>query len=146
MQETRIWSLGGEDPLEKGMATYSNTLAWKIPWTEEPWWATVMGLQRVRHELVTKHQQPYSVYLFQSTNTFLNDREHLITIMSIEVRKKFLRNKYLTGAIFLCPTSARSGKRKAGGQKRREWGKKEEGISALSTSPPFCFCCADLAS
>ena len=41
MQETWLWSLGQEDPLEKGMATYSSILAWKIPWTEEggyrPW-------------------------------------------------------------------------------------------------------------
>ena len=36
MQETRVQSLGGEDPLKKGMATHSNTLAWRIPWTEEP--------------------------------------------------------------------------------------------------------------
>ena len=36
MRETRVRSLGWEDPLEKGMATHSNTLAWKIPWTEEP--------------------------------------------------------------------------------------------------------------
>ena len=36
MQETRFRSLGREDPLEKGMATYSSTLAWEIPWTEKP--------------------------------------------------------------------------------------------------------------
>ena len=36
MQETQIWSLGWEDPLEKEMATHSSILAWKIPWTEEP--------------------------------------------------------------------------------------------------------------
>ena len=36
VQETQIRSLGQEDPLEKEMATYSSTLAWKIPWTEEP--------------------------------------------------------------------------------------------------------------
>ena len=36
MQETRVQSLGQEDPLEKEMATHSNILAWKIPWTEEP--------------------------------------------------------------------------------------------------------------
>ena len=36
MQETEVWSLGHEDPLEKGMATHSNILAWRIPWTEEP--------------------------------------------------------------------------------------------------------------
>ena len=36
MQETRVQSLGWEDPLEKEMVTHSSTLAWKIPWTEEP--------------------------------------------------------------------------------------------------------------
>ena len=36
MQETWVWSLGGEDPLEKGMATHCSILAWRIPWTEEP--------------------------------------------------------------------------------------------------------------
>ena len=36
VQETRIWYLGQEDPLEKGMTTHSIILAWKIPWTEEP--------------------------------------------------------------------------------------------------------------
>ena len=36
MQEIQVRSLGREDPLEKGMATYSNILAWKIPWTDEP--------------------------------------------------------------------------------------------------------------
>ena len=36
MQETRVRSLGQEDPLEKGMATHSNILAWRIPWTQEP--------------------------------------------------------------------------------------------------------------
>ena len=36
MQETWVWSLGQEDPLGKGMATHSNTLAWEIPWTEKP--------------------------------------------------------------------------------------------------------------
>ena len=36
MQETQVQSLGGEDPLQNEMATHSNTLAWKIPWTEEP--------------------------------------------------------------------------------------------------------------
>ena len=36
MQETRVLFLGWEDPLEKGMATHSSILAWKVPWTEEP--------------------------------------------------------------------------------------------------------------
>ena len=50
MQETWVQSLGGEDPLEKEMATHSYTLAWKIPWTEEPGRLQSMGLQRVRHD------------------------------------------------------------------------------------------------
>ena len=43
MQETRVQSLGREDPLEKGMATHSSTLAWRIPWTEEPSGLQSMG-------------------------------------------------------------------------------------------------------
>ena len=46
MQETQVQSLGQEDPLEKGMATHSSILAWKIPWTEEPSGLQYMGLQR----------------------------------------------------------------------------------------------------
>ena len=49
MQETWVRSLGREDPLEKEMAIYSSTIAWKIPWTEEPGRVQSMGLQRVRH-------------------------------------------------------------------------------------------------
>ena len=47
MQETRVRSLGQEDPLEKGMATNSSILAWRIPWTEETGRLLSMGLQRV---------------------------------------------------------------------------------------------------
>ena len=43
MQETQVQSLGREDPLEKGMATRSSILAWRIPWTEEPGGAAVHG-------------------------------------------------------------------------------------------------------
>ena len=50
MQEIRVQSLGQKDPLEKGMATHSNILAWRIPWTEEPEGLQSMGLQRVRHD------------------------------------------------------------------------------------------------
>ena len=46
-QETRVQSLGGGDTLEKEMATHSNNLAWKIPWTEEPGGLQSMGLQEV---------------------------------------------------------------------------------------------------
>ena len=50
MRETQIQSLGQEDPLEKEMATYSNILAWKIPWMEEPGGLQSIGLQRVGHD------------------------------------------------------------------------------------------------
>ena len=50
MQETWIESLGWEDPLEKGMATHSNILAWRIPWTEETGELQSMGSQKVRHD------------------------------------------------------------------------------------------------
>ena len=49
MQETRVRSLGWEDPLETEMATHFSTLAWKIPWLEEPGRLQSMGSQRVRH-------------------------------------------------------------------------------------------------
>ena len=47
MQETQVPSLDWEDPLEKEMATHPSTLAWKIPWTEEPGGLQSMGSQRV---------------------------------------------------------------------------------------------------
>ena len=48
--ETRVQPLGWEDPLEKEMATHSSTLAWKIPWTEEPAMLQSMGSQSVGHD------------------------------------------------------------------------------------------------
>ena len=50
MRETRVWSLGREDPLEKEMATHSSTLAWRIPWREEPGRLQPMRSQRVGHD------------------------------------------------------------------------------------------------
>ena len=49
MWETWVRSLGGEDPLEKEMAAHSSTLAWRIPWTEEPGGLQSVGSQRVRN-------------------------------------------------------------------------------------------------
>ena len=53
VQETRVWSLSREDPLEKEMATHSSVLAWKIPWTEEPGGLQSMGSPRGRHDWTT---------------------------------------------------------------------------------------------
>ena len=51
MQETRVQSLGQEDPLEKDMATHSGVLAWRTPWTEEPGELQSVGSQRVGHDM-----------------------------------------------------------------------------------------------
>ena len=53
VQETRVRSLGQENPTEKEMATHSSILAWKISWTEETGGLQSMGSQRVEHDLVT---------------------------------------------------------------------------------------------
>ena len=49
-QETQVRFLGRQDPLEKGMATHSSILAWRIPWTEEPGGLQSMGSQRVGYD------------------------------------------------------------------------------------------------
>ena len=50
LQETQAQSLGQENPLERGMATQSSILAWRVPWTEEPCGLQSMGSQRVGHD------------------------------------------------------------------------------------------------
>ena len=50
MQETQVQSLGGEDPLEEGMATYSSIGAWRFPWREEPGGLQSIGSQRVGND------------------------------------------------------------------------------------------------
>ena len=72
MWETWVQSLGWKDPLEKGMATHSSIVAWRIPWTEQS-----MGSQRVRHDLVTftftlKHKKEKKF-----TKPFSNQFDHL---------------------------------------------------------------------
>ena len=56
MQETRVQTLGREDPLEKEMGTHSSILAWETPWTEEPGRLQSMGSQRVGQDFETKQQ------------------------------------------------------------------------------------------
>ena len=56
MQEMWLQSLGQEDPLEKGMATHSSILAWRIPWTGEPGGLQSMGLQGVRQNEATERE------------------------------------------------------------------------------------------
>ena len=54
MQETRVQSLSREDPLEKGIATHSSILAWRIPWTEEPGGLQSLGLQRFKPDSLSQ--------------------------------------------------------------------------------------------
>ena len=74
MQDTRVRSLGQEDPLEKGMATHSNIPAWRIPWTEEPGGLQSMLSQRVRHNLATGHASKSYIllnkYVYTKQNIF----------------------------------------------------------------------------
>ena len=53
MWETQVQSPGWEDPLQKGMATHSGILAWRIPWTEQPGGLQSVGSQRIRHDKMT---------------------------------------------------------------------------------------------
>ena len=79
MQETGVQSLGWEDPLEKGMATHSNILAWRILWTEEPGELQSMGLQRIRHNWVTNTTPIHGV---AKSRTRLSDwTEHYNTLL-----------------------------------------------------------------
>ena len=56
MWETWVWSVGWEDPREKGMATHSSIIAWRIPWTEEPGGLQSMGSQRFGYDWATNRQ------------------------------------------------------------------------------------------
>ena len=62
MQETWVRSLGREDPLEKEKATHSSTLAWRIPWREEPGRLQSMGSQTVGHDGATSHSLSLSLH------------------------------------------------------------------------------------
>ena len=64
-QETWVWSLGWEDPLEKEMATRSSIFAWRIPWTDEPGRLHIVhGVARVGHDLATKERERWLTFLF----------------------------------------------------------------------------------
>ena len=84
MQETQVQFLGQEDPLEKGMATHSNILAWRISWPEEP--GESMGLQRFRHDIATNTT---TIYVHIYTYTCLLRPKIFMLIFSVHF---FLEN------------------------------------------------------
>ena len=92
MQEIWVRSLCWEVPLEKGVATHSSILAWRIPWTQEPTGGLQsMGLQRVRHDWATNTYNPWKAW---SRKTWSNLQFRIITGNRVE--KKFHREKSFT--------------------------------------------------
>ena len=76
MRETRIQSLGQEDPLEKEMTTHSSILAWKIPWTEEPGRLQSMESQRVGHDFFKAEEWNLSnLFVFLNKNAKQRSRK-----------------------------------------------------------------------
>jgi len=85
-RETRVWSLGREDPLEESMATHSSILAWRIPWTEEHGRVQSIVLQRVRHDwsdLMRTHTLSHKRYYIFYFVCFLFLRVHFIFTCSL---------------------------------------------------------------
>ena len=75
MRETRVRSLGREDPLEKEMAVHSSILAWRIPWTEKPSRLQSTGSQRVRHNWATS-PSPYPISVLTLSSPSLKHHAH----------------------------------------------------------------------
>ena len=75
MQETQVWSLGWEDPLEKWMAIHSSVLAWEIPWTAEPVGLQSMGLQTVKHKWATNTTATSGKLCYNTINIHRHDPE-----------------------------------------------------------------------
>ena len=80
MQDTQVWSLGWEDPLEKSMATHSSILAWRIPWTEKLGWLQFMRLQRVRHDWENKYA--HMLLYDRSQHNFVKAIQFSCSVMS----------------------------------------------------------------
>ena len=89
MQETWVWSLGWEDPLQEDMATHSGFLAWRIPRTEEPGGLQPTGLQRVRHSQAWHKVIPRLIFWGSST------------LFSIELTPTWIPNDSVPGFQFL---------------------------------------------
>ena len=79
MQEMWVWSLGQEDPLEKGMRTHCSILTWRIPWTEEPGSLQPTGSQKAGHSWATKQAEGYQI-LHQSFLGFRNNMNPILLV------------------------------------------------------------------
>ena len=82
MRETRVRSLGWEDPLEKEMVTHSSILAWKIPWTEKSGRLQSMGSQRVGHDWATSlhiwNKCKFEIYIWNSSDS--TEHTHVLPV------------------------------------------------------------------
>ena len=79
MWDMQVWSLGQEDPLEKGMGMHCSILAWRIPWTEEPDSLEPTGSQRAGHGWVTKQAEGYQI-LHQNFLGFRNNMNPILLV------------------------------------------------------------------
>ena len=103
MQEDHVQSLRREDPLEKGMATHSNILAWRIPWTEEPGRLQPMGSQIARHyrvtnTLYTRHTQPVQICWQWILPAFLGLK---LSLFCLHFKRYFYGYRILDSKVFL---------------------------------------------
>ena len=85
-QEMRFQSLGQEDPLEKGMETHSNVLAWRIPWTEEPSRLQSIGSQSVRLDLSNFPKRHAHIWFYTNFRVICSTFMKNATVISILIR------------------------------------------------------------
>ena len=97
MQETWVWSLGQEDPLEKGMDTDSSILAWRIPWTEKPGGLYSMGSQKVEHDwAIHFHIHKYiKLYIYYITFSSIYITEWLCCTEEINIANQIYSKKLI---------------------------------------------------
>ena len=93
LRETQVWSLDREDPLEKEMVTCSSTLAWRLPWREEPGRLQSTGLQRVGHVWATS----LSLFMVTDANCI-----YCIDHFTVYTNIKSLCSTPEANAVFLC--------------------------------------------
>ena len=83
MQKTWVLSLGGEDPLEKGMPTHFSILAWRIPWTEEP-----TGLQCTREQRLGHNWSDFNNLRYADDTTLMAESEEELKSLLMKVKEE----------------------------------------------------------
>ena len=106
MQETGVWSLDQEDPLEKETATHFSIPAWEIPWTEEP--GRHGGHKRVWHNLATKQQPPFLLNTYFVPETVLRSTHIFLFVTYNILMKSVLYSPHFTNEKIECHTGLKS--------------------------------------